>query len=136
MKAAILLLLDNVTAIAYQNRNEWIPPDTLSHLAVDVWRWCIVRNIVIHAENIPGRENVLVPTHVGLQRLDAGPECIHGTRQEVWTILDGSLCHHEQTIMSQPTAAGLGAGSRQLNTPFWKHVTSRCCPTCIPLTSR
>lgn len=92
--------------------------DTLSHLAVDVWRWCIVRNIVIHAENIPGRENVLVPTHVGLQRLDAGPECINGTRREVWTILDGSLCHHEQTIMSQPTAAGLGAGSRQLNTPF------------------
>ena len=40
---------------------------------IKVWRWCLVRNIVIHAEHIPGRENV---------RADWG----------VWTILDGPLC--------------------------------------------
>ena len=56
-KVAILLLLDNATAIAYLNRISGSHSDTLSHLAVKVWRWCLVRNIVIHAEHIPGREN-------------------------------------------------------------------------------
>lgn len=37
-KVEILLLLDNVTAIAYLNRMGGSHSDTLSHLAVEVWR--------------------------------------------------------------------------------------------------
>ena len=29
----------------------------LSDLAVQIWRWRLERNIVIHAEHLPGREN-------------------------------------------------------------------------------
>ena len=30
----------------------------LSDLAVEIWNWCICRNITIHAEHLPGLENV------------------------------------------------------------------------------
>ena len=54
----ILLLLDNVTAIAFINRMGGTHSVRLSDLAVEIWDWCIQRKITIHAEHIPGVENV------------------------------------------------------------------------------
>lgn len=55
---AILLRIDNVTAIAFLNRMGGTHSMQLSELAVQIWRWCLERNIFIHAEHLPGRENV------------------------------------------------------------------------------
>ena len=55
---AILLRLDNVSAIAYLNKMGGPHSDRLSRLAMEVWGWCLQRNIVIHAEHLPGKENV------------------------------------------------------------------------------
>lgn len=56
--ACILLRLDNVTAIAFLNRMGGTHSQDLSDLAVETWKWCIRRNIFIHAEHLPGKENV------------------------------------------------------------------------------
>ena len=55
---SILLLLDNVTAIAFINRMGGTHSVRLSDLAVEIWNWCIHKNITIHAEHLPGLENV------------------------------------------------------------------------------
>ena len=39
-----------------QNRGTYSP--LLSRLAVEIWFWCIKRNLTIHAEDLPGVENV------------------------------------------------------------------------------
>ena len=54
----ILLRLDNVTAIAFLNKMGGTHSQDLSDLAVETWRWCLQRGIVIHAEHLPGKENV------------------------------------------------------------------------------
>ena len=55
---SVLLLLDNVTAIAFINRMGGTHSICLSDLAVEIWDWCIQRNVTIHAEHLPGVENV------------------------------------------------------------------------------
>lgn len=55
---AVLLRIDNVTAIAYVNKMGGPHSGTLSGLALVLWEWCLQRNILIHAEHLPGRENV------------------------------------------------------------------------------
>jgi hypothetical protein len=57
-KLSILLLLDNITAIAFINRMGGTHSVHLSDLAVEIWNWCICSNITIHAEHLPGLENV------------------------------------------------------------------------------
>ena len=54
----ILLRVDNVTAIAFLNRLGGTHSQELSDLAVSIWNWCLQREITIHAEHLPGRENV------------------------------------------------------------------------------
>ena len=54
----VLLRMDNVTAIAFLNRmggTHFLP---LSALAVEIWQWCIQRKFTIHAEHLPGVENI------------------------------------------------------------------------------
>ena len=54
----ILLRIDNITAIAFLNRMGGAHSRLLSDLAVEVWNWCLRRDITIHAEHLPGRENI------------------------------------------------------------------------------
>ena len=51
----ILLLIDNTTAIAYINHKGGTHSQALSNLTIEMWEWCLVRNLSIH---IPGWENV------------------------------------------------------------------------------
>ena len=55
---SILLRLDNITAIAFLNRMGGTHSPLLSRLAVEIWNCCIERNLTIHAEHLPGIENV------------------------------------------------------------------------------
>ena len=57
-KLNVLLKMDNVTAIAFLNRMGGTHSQVLSDLAVEVWRCCLENEITIHAEHLPGRENV------------------------------------------------------------------------------
>ena len=53
----ILLLIDNRTAIAYLNHKGGTASKELSKLAVEIWEWCLQRNLTIHAEHIHGKLN-------------------------------------------------------------------------------
>ena len=54
----ILLRIDNITAIAFLNRMGGPHSRLLSDLAIEVWEWCLRRDIIIHAEHLPGKENI------------------------------------------------------------------------------
>ena len=54
----ILLRVDNVTAIAFLNRMGGSHSQDLSDLSVCIWKWCLEREIFIHTEHLPRRENV------------------------------------------------------------------------------
>ena len=57
-KLNILLRIDNVTAIAFLNRMGGTHSQELSDLAVVIWEWCLEKKIILHAEHLPGKENV------------------------------------------------------------------------------
>ena len=54
----ILSLVDNTTAIAYINHKGGTHSRAMSNLAIEIWEWCMARNLTIHAEHIPGCENI------------------------------------------------------------------------------
>ena len=54
---SVLLLMDNVTAIAFLGGNHSHP---LSGLAKEVWIRCIKGKVTIHTEHLPGSENIRV----------------------------------------------------------------------------
>jgi hypothetical protein len=54
----VLLRLDNVTAISFINRMGGTHSTTLSDLAVEMWKWCLQKGVIIHAEHLPGTENI------------------------------------------------------------------------------
>jgi len=54
VKAQVLLLMDNVTAISYINKMGGTHSQLLSHLSKDLWDWCLEHNILVKAQHIPG----------------------------------------------------------------------------------
>jgi hypothetical protein len=54
----VLLLMDNITAISFINHKGGTHSKALSDLALQIWTWCIQRNITVCAEHIPGIDNV------------------------------------------------------------------------------
>ena len=56
----ILLQIDNSTAVAYINRRGGTVSPKLSQLAKDLWLWCMERNILLHAQHLPGILNTIV----------------------------------------------------------------------------
>lgn len=53
----VLLRMDNISAIAFLNRMGGTHSKLLSDLAVEIWKWCLARDVFIHAEHLPGVEN-------------------------------------------------------------------------------
>ncbi|OXU18777.1 hypothetical protein TSAR_005754 [Trichomalopsis sarcophagae] len=60
--AAILLHIDNTTAISYINRMGGVQYENLSKLAKTIWQWCEKREIWIHASYIASKDNVEADT--------------------------------------------------------------------------
>ena len=54
----VLLRMDNQTAIAYVNKMGGPTLSPLCILALQIWEWCMKRNITLHAEYLPGRDNI------------------------------------------------------------------------------
>ena len=46
---SVLLKIDNMTAVAYNNRKGGTVSSMLSQLAKDLWLWCMRRNIFLQA---------------------------------------------------------------------------------------
>ena len=56
---AVKLRLDNTTAVTYVNNQGGTRSPSLTLLTVELWNWCLQRNIPITAEHLPGVFNVL-----------------------------------------------------------------------------
>lgn len=54
----VLLLLDNQTAAAYVNNLGETISAQATHLARELWMWCLERDILLTAQHL-GRENVI-----------------------------------------------------------------------------
>ena len=90
----ILLLIDNSSTIAYINHKGGTHSQTLSDLAVEIWKWCITRKIMIHAEHIPGVHNVVADaeSRKAIEPSDWRLEKrVFGRLQEVWGPFDNDL---------------------------------------------
>ena len=55
----ILLRVDNATALSYVNKMGGIKFQHLADLAQNIWRWCEIRKLWIHASYIPSAENAV-----------------------------------------------------------------------------
>ena len=55
----VLLKLDNSTAVAYLNNKEGTHSVPLMSLTLEIWTWCLQRNILISAQHVPGKENTV-----------------------------------------------------------------------------
>ena len=51
------LKMDNSAAVSYINNMGWIRSPSLDKLAVSIWGCCILRNILLSAQHIPGKSN-------------------------------------------------------------------------------
>lgn len=49
---------DNVTTVYYINEMGGMTSESLNNLAIDIWSWCLERNIFLSAQHIPGTDNV------------------------------------------------------------------------------
>ena len=58
-KVAVLVRSDDRTAIAYLNKMGSPTRSQLCLLALEIWEWCLLRQISPHAEYLAGKDNVL-----------------------------------------------------------------------------
>ena len=57
--AHVRLKLDNSTAVAYINKMAGIKSPSLNSLSRTLWEWCDEMSIIISAQHIPGKENLV-----------------------------------------------------------------------------
>ena len=55
----VLLKLDNSAVVAYLNNKGGTLSVPLMSLALEIWTWCLQRNILISAQHVPGKENTI-----------------------------------------------------------------------------
>ena len=56
---SILVRSDNTTVVAYINHQGGTHSPSLCRLALDLWHWCLQRQIHLSASHIPGEDNLL-----------------------------------------------------------------------------
>ena len=95
----VLVRLDNRTAIAYLNRMGSSSLTPLCRLAIQVWDWCLARQIVLRAEYLPGVENTTADwesrhgqTPPGQQRLAVMPVSFRHPQPHAGPIFDRFIC--------------------------------------------
>ena len=65
---AVLLHMDNITAVSYVNHKGGTTFQKLCKLAITMWTWCTSRNITLTAEHLPGNLNVMTDQESQLVR--------------------------------------------------------------------
>jgi len=58
-KGLILLRFNNISAVTYINQKGGTHSTQLSNLALEIWKWCLQRQLTIQAEHLPGHLNLL-----------------------------------------------------------------------------
>ena len=53
----VLIYLDNTVAVQYINHMGGTRSQALCHLVIELWEWCLDRQIILHAEHLPGSLN-------------------------------------------------------------------------------
>ena len=109
----VLLRLNNITEISFINRMERTHSSQLSNLAAELWKWCLQRDLVKHADHLPGRENVRgISPH---ERMDAPKGDLLTTGTKLWTLHDRPLCFQnertDESILLQLEAGSSSTGS-------------------------
>ena len=56
----ILLRMDNRTAVCYVNRMGGTHSPLMSRLAIQLWQWCLEKNLSLSAVHLPGASNCVV----------------------------------------------------------------------------
>ena len=64
----VLLLLDNQTAVAYVNNLGRTVSTQAMRLARELWMWCLERVILLTAQHLPGKENIIADTESRVMR--------------------------------------------------------------------
>lgn len=82
VECAILLRVDNTTAISYINRMGGIQFPHLNTLARDIWQWCEMRKLWIFASYINSKENI-----------EADEESRKINRDVEWELSDAAFSH-------------------------------------------
>ena len=59
LKTFPLLTLDNSMAVPYLNNKGGTHSVPLMSLALEIWTWCLQRNVLISAQHVPGKENTI-----------------------------------------------------------------------------
>ena len=64
--------MDNQTAVAYVNNLGRTVSTQATRLARELWMWCLKRDILLTAQHLPGKENVIadMESRVMRDRLD------------------------------------------------------------------
>ena len=58
----VCLRMDNTTAIAHVNNKGGTRSGCLIALTLELWQWCLERNIMISAQHVPGKLNTIADT--------------------------------------------------------------------------
>ena len=66
----VLVTLDNSMAVAYLNNKGGTHSVPLMSLTLEIWTWCLQRNILISAQHVPGKENTVADSE-SLTSLDS-----------------------------------------------------------------
>ena len=114
--AHILLKMDNSTAIFYVNRMGGTHSPKLSNLAIQLWQWCLERNVTLTAEHLPGIENRIA---------DEESRTIRSTAE--WQLHRATF----QRIMQKLGRCDLDLFATRLNTQLEKFVSWRPDPEAI-----
>lgn len=56
---SVLIRSDNMTVVSFINHQGGTHSSSLCHLTLDLWDWCLLRGIFLHAAHIPGEENLV-----------------------------------------------------------------------------
>ena len=64
----ILLKMDNVSAVSYINQKGGTHSTQLCNLALEIWEWCLERQILLQAEHLPGILNTVADTESRVMR--------------------------------------------------------------------
>ena len=114
--AHILMKMDNRTAIFYANRMGGTHSLKLSNLAIQLWQWCLERNLTLVAEHLPGVDNCIA---------DEESRTIHSTTE--WKLQRSTF----QLLIQTFGTCDVDLFATRLNTQLEKFVSWRPDPEAI-----
>jgi hypothetical protein len=90
-QVTVSLNMDNSTAVSYINHKGGTHSTELTQITLELWNWCIHRDIYLVAHHVPGKSNVLADTESRVFQDETdwklGPQVIKPFLSQCWTDL-------------------------------------------------